>query len=98
VAPIEITTELVFNQPSTSGLQTADKLHAPNWPTPYNSASYNGQTGNHTYLSCRVRGSELGKKNRGMYSQLMQVFFIIELRVEKRPRSDRWHIVTRLHP
>ena len=32
---------------------TADKLHAPNWPTLYNSASYNGQTGNHTYLSCR---------------------------------------------
>ena len=25
----------------------------PNWPTLYNNTSYNGQTGNHTYLSCR---------------------------------------------
>ena len=30
-----------------------DKLRAPNWPNLYNSASYNRQTGNHTYLSCR---------------------------------------------
>ena len=37
----------------TSWFRTADKLRAPNWPTLYNSASYNGQTGNHTYLSCR---------------------------------------------
>jgi len=56
VAPIEIATELVFNQPSMSGrflIRTADKLRAPNWPTLYNSASYNKWTGNHTYLSCR---------------------------------------------
>jgi len=48
----EITTELVFNQPPTSGrlIPDSDKLCAPNWPTLYNSASYNGQTGNHTYL------------------------------------------------
>ena len=37
----------------TSWFRIADKLRAPNWPTLYNSASYNGQTGNHTYLSCR---------------------------------------------
>jgi len=36
-----------------SWFRTADKLRAPNWPSLYNSASYNGQTGNHTYLSCR---------------------------------------------
>jgi len=32
---------------------TVDKLCAPNWPNLYNSASYNRQTGNHTYLLCR---------------------------------------------
>jgi len=36
-----------------SWFRTADKLHAPNWPTLYDSASYKGQTGNHTYLWCR---------------------------------------------
>ena len=36
---------------------TADKLHAPNWPTLYNSASYNGQTGNHTYNCILARTS-----------------------------------------
>ena len=36
-----------------SWFQTADKPRAPNGLTLYNSASYNGQTGNHTYLSCR---------------------------------------------
>ena len=40
-------------QADASWFQTADKLRAPNWPTMYNSASYNRQTGNHTYLSCR---------------------------------------------
>jgi len=54
VAPNEITTELVFNQPPASGrflIPDRDKLCAPNWPTLYNSASYNGQKWNHTYIS-----------------------------------------------
>ena len=39
--------ELVFNQPPTSGrflIPDSDKLRAPNRPTLYDSASYNGQT------------------------------------------------------
>ena len=42
-----------LSRADASWFWTVDKLRAPNWPTLYNSASHNGQTGNHTYLSCR---------------------------------------------
>ena len=64
---IEITTELVFNQPPMSGhfliLDSGQAACSQPWPTLYNSASYNGQqeTTPCRNLILEESGSELGK-------------------------------------
>ena len=56
MAPNEITTELVFNQPPTSGrflIPDSGQAACSQLTNCVQQCFYNGQTGNHTYLSCR---------------------------------------------
>jgi len=98
VAPIEITTELMFNQPPTSGRFLIPDSRQAACSQLTNSVSYNGQTGNHTYFSRRNIEFNIGRVRTSLLQWIREKlwyvisahagFLHLELRVEWKRAQD----------